>query len=229
MDTSIISTPWDSRIFKINTYQITYISDNSFEQSINKVISSKQFGHYTIKVNPLCSKGLLHSLGFYYCDSLLEPFCLRENFVAYFDQAISVTQDINFEEIKDICNDAFSHGRFHRDFNIARRLANERYNQWLQDLWDENQVWALMHNDELAGFFGFSGNQILLHALKESFRGRNLSKFFWSAACQRIFERGETELISSISACNLSVLNLYISLGFKFRNPVDVYHWLYQE
>jgi hypothetical protein len=131
MDTSIISTPWDSRIFKINTYQITYISDNSFEQSINKVISSKQFGHYTIKVNPLCSKGLLHSLGFYYCDSLLEPFCLRENFVAYFDQAISVTQDINFEEIKDICNDAFSHGRFHRDFNIARRLANERYNQWL--------------------------------------------------------------------------------------------------
>jgi hypothetical protein len=26
----------------------------------------------------------------------------------------------------------------------------------------------------------------------------------------------------------LAVLNLYVSLGFKFRNPVDVYHGLFQ-
>lgn len=229
MDIFTVSTPWDSRIFKINTYQITYISDGGFEESITEIINSKQFGHYAVKIDPLFSKKILHKFGFYYCDSLIEPFCLRENFVEYFDEAVSLSQNVNFREIKDICNSAFSHGRFHRDFNLSKELANERYNQWLQDLWDENKVFALMYKDRVAGFFGFSENKILLHALKESFRGKNLSKFFWSCACQRIFERGETELTSSISACNLSVLNLYISLGFKFRNPVDVYHWLYQE
>jgi ribosomal protein S18 acetylase RimI-like enzyme len=86
-----------------------------------------------------------------------------------------------------------------------------------------------MHLESVAGFFAFSRNKILLHALSESFRGKGLAKYFWSAACEKLFSQGFSELISSISASNLAVLNLYASLGFRFRKPLDVYHWLFEE
>ena len=227
---SITDTPWDSTIFGVKTYEVNFTSNDNLEQSIKEVIKSKRYGHYTVKIDPLFSKDILHKFGFYYCDSLIEPFCLRKNFVDYFDKAISLSQNVGLDRIRDICNSAFSHGRFHRDFNIPKSLASERYIQWLQDLWDQNQVFTLMYHDEVAGFFAFSDSKILLHALEDSFRGKGLSKFFWSSACRELFKQQTlSELTSSISACNLPVLNLYISLGFKFRNPVDVYHWLYQE
>jgi ribosomal protein S18 acetylase RimI-like enzyme len=42
--------------------------------------------------------------------------------------------------------------------------------------------------------------------------------------CAELARQGAPELTSSISATNLAALNLYVSLGFRFRNPVDVYH-----
>jgi len=81
-----------------------------------------------------------------------------------------------------------------------------------------------MYRDELAGFFGYSINKIVLHALSENYRGRGLAKCLWSAACKELFDLGHGEIVSSISVSNVAVLNLYASLGFRFRNPLDVYH-----
>ena len=83
-----------------------------------------------------------------------------------------------------------------------------------------------MYDQELAGFFGFSEQKILLHALKSSYRGKGMAKYFWSKACQAMFKLGYKEIISSISTSNVAVLNLYTSLGFKFKNVQDVYHLL---
>ena len=55
-------------------------------------------------------------------------------------------------------------------------------------------------------------------------RGRGLARHLWSAVCTDLARRGERELTSSISATNLPALNLYVSLGFRFRNALDVYH-----
>jgi ribosomal protein S18 acetylase RimI-like enzyme len=62
--------------------------------------------------------------------------------------------------------------------------------------------------------------------MADSFRGKGLAKYLWSTGCRELFKRGHKELSSSISAANLAVLNLYSSLGFRFRNAVDVYHRL---
>ena len=53
-----------------------------------------------------------------------------------------------------------------------------------------------------------------------------MAKYFWSKACQAMFKLGYKEIISSISTSNVAVLNLYTSLGFKFKNVQDVYHLL---
>lgn len=81
-----------------------------------------------------------------------------------------------------------------------------------------------MYKQELVGLWGFSENKILLHALKSNYRGKGMAKYFWSLACQEMFKLNDQEISSSISASNLAVLNLYSSLGFKFKNPQNIYH-----
>ncbi|MFM6198094.1 MAG: GNAT family N-acetyltransferase, partial [Dolichospermum sp.] len=82
----------------------------------------------------------------------------------------------------------------------------------------------LRYSGKIAGFWAYSNNKILLHALSQEYKGKGLSKYFWSLACVKLLAKGHQEITSSISASNLAVLNLYSSLGFRFRNAVDIYH-----
>ena len=222
----IKETPWDQKVFGVNTYEIIVSSSEMLSLSMNQVIQNKKPGHYTIKVDPLWNSQILSHAGFYYCDTLIQPYCLNENFIFHEHPKIRLSQNHSLEELINICNAAFRHDRFHRDFNIDRKKADLRYNYWLTDLFTEQKVWGLMYDQELAGFFGFSEQKILLHALKSSYRGKGMAKYFWSKACQAMFKLGYKEIISSISTSNVAVLNLYTSLGFKFKNVQDVYHLL---
>jgi hypothetical protein len=222
-------TPWDARALGVSTYEVLYESDIQFKQTVSIIIKQRQFGHYTVKVDPLTIKKVLHELDFFYCDTLIEPYCTKDQFISYSRQEISVSEIVELDAIEKICKTAFCYDRFHRDFNIDKQISDQRYSLWLRDLWEGKEVYSLMHSESVAGFFAFSSNKILLHALSQSFRGKGLAKYFWSAACEKLFNQGFSELISSISASNLAALNLYASLGFRFRKPLDVYHWLFDE
>lgn len=213
-------TPWDTNIFNMPSWEVLSYSLDA----MNLVKSTP--GHYTLKVNPVADKSLLHRFGFYYCDTLLEPSCNtnRLRIFTHADAGISKL-DIPDQDIFDICKNAFIHGRFHRDFNLSKSLANQRYTQWLEELVELRQVYRLFWKKELAGFIGYSGNRLVLHAVSEKFRGRAMSKYWWSLACKDLLSSGENqEVTSSISAANLPVVNLYSSLGFILKNSYDVYH-----
>lgn len=219
-------TPWDTQIFGINTYEILDTSELVFDQILHQITTHNISGHYTVKIVPLASKKLLYKYGFYYCDTLLEPYCEHENLVEYQKEKITISKSIKIEQLLEICHGAFTHGRFHRDFNLEQNLADLRYDSWLKQLYEAKTVFGLMYAQDLAGFWGFSKNKIILHALAEKYRGRGLAKYFWSIACLELFNLGYSEITSSISASNIAVLSLYSSLGFKFRNAIDVYHLL---
>ncbi len=218
MHEHIVETFWDSRVFGIPTYEITALSE--------EVLTSirEMPGHFTVRVNPLASKQLLHEHGFYYCDTLIQPHCTEDRFVAFEDGTVHTTSSVTLDEIRALAHGAFTHGRFHRDFNIRSDLADSRYDRWLQDLFYAGNVFGLCYATELAGFFGVSENEIVLHALSQRYRQRGLAKYFWTAGCRQLFKAGHAEIASSISASNVAVLNVYASLGFRFRNPRDVYH-----
>lgn len=220
MNSLIKETPWDKKVFGIDTYEITKPSKPVLDQ-----IKNRQ-GHFTIKVDPLQSKQLLHQYGFYYCDTLIEPFCAVEQFHEFYNEHISASRNFEIQALTSLCYDIFQYDRFHRDFNIDHRQADERYVHWLMDLCKTGDVWALLYDNEYAGFFACKENRILLHALTDKYRGKGLAKFFWSAGCKKLFSGGHREVTSSISVANVPVLNLYSSLGFSFKNPVDVYHKL---
>lgn len=220
MTDKIKFTPWDARAFGVDTYELEDDQEPTLQET------AEIPGHFTVKVDPLSSKKQLLDHGFYYCDTLLKPFCKQQNFRSFMDESISLTDGISVDELVSISSGSYQHGRFHRDFNVKKEWADRRYDRWLAQLYDENRVWGLLYDKELAGFFAYHDDQVLLQVLTDEFKGRGLSKYFWTTACQTLFARGYDEIQTSISACNLVMVNLVTALGFRFKEAVDVYHKL---
>lgn len=213
-------TPWDTAAFGMPTWELTGYSAAALQQA------AQTAGHHTIKVDPLADKRMLYERSFYYCDTLIEPYCNATRLRPALHADATISKDPDAAQVLAICHGAFAHGRFHRDFNLSKEAADRRYDNWLGQLLDKKQVYGLYWQGELAGFVAYDGNSLLLHAVAERYRGKGCSKFWWSAVCGELLAAGHDEVKSSISAGNLAVLNLYASLGFSFRNPQDIYHRL---
>lgn len=216
----IKDTPWDAAAFGMHTAEIVEYSEAALKEA------SRIPGHYTIKVDPLADKRLLHEHGFYYCDTLIEPCCTAQKLARIEHPDAMISRHTEWESLLRICHGAFAHGRFHRDFNLEKANADLRYDNWLRQLYEKNAVYGLYWRDELAGFIAYDANKLVLHALAENQRGRGRAKYWWSAVSSELLATGHGEVRSSISAANLAALNLYASLGFSFCHSLDVYHRL---
>lgn len=210
-------TPWDAAALDCDTFELADAGAQAMAQA-------RAPGHYTVKVDPLSDKRILHENGFYYCDTLLEPYCTRKRLAGETHPDATLARATSLEDMLRICHGAFSHGRFHRDFRVRRESADRRYDSWLGQLHEAGKVRGLLHCGALAGFIAADGGKLVLHAVAENHRGRGLARYWWTGLCLELFAAGHAEVTSSISASNLAALNLYASLGFRFRNPVDVYH-----
>jgi L-amino acid N-acyltransferase YncA len=211
-------TPWDKVAFGIDCYELADSSPGLLKQALQAP------GHYTVKVDPLASTLELHRHGFYYCDTLIEPWCTQQRLARFARDDIAIDSAPALDAVIEICHGAFVRGRFHRDFSLDPQRADARYDNWLRELHRDGKVYGLLYRGEPAGFIARAGDCLVLHAMGERHRGKGLAKYFWSALCVRLFAEGLREIRSSISATNLAALNLYATLGFHFRNPLDVYH-----
>ncbi len=217
-NTQIKPVPWDQRAFGFDCYEIIDASPVVLERSLATP------GHYTAKVDPLADKSALQKYGYYYCDTLIEPWCTSDRLVKFPHAGVSFSSTVPIDALVDICRNAFLYGRFHRDFNVDPKMADMRYENWLRDLHAAGKVYGLLLEGSIAGFIAHSGGKLVLHAMSPAYRGKRLAKFFWSKVCRQLFDDGHAEIGSSISFVNIAVINLYAALGFRFRTPVDVYH-----
>ena len=208
---------WDSVALGCEAYELSSAAPET-------LALARAPGHYTVRVDPHADKRILHEHGFYYCDTLIEPYCAARDFEPQPHPAAGLDRAPRLEPLLAMCRGAFRHGRFHRDFNVERARADRRYENWLGTLHAAGKVYGLTWEGETAGFIAHEGGKLVLHALGEKHRGRGLARYLWSAACVDRVQQGATELSSSISLANLAALNLYVALGFRFRNPVDIYH-----
>jgi len=211
---------WDCAAFDLDCYEITSLSDATLAKA------AATPGHFTIKVNPLSDKSLLHRYGFYYVDTLLEPRCTQQHFISSPHPDVSLDLNVSLEDVLPMCNNSFVYGRFHRDFNLPAEKADRRYMKWLTQMHQNHCVLGLLYQHELAGFIAHENDILRLHAVDRHFRNRGLAKHLWTATCLYLFKHGTGEIRSSVSAANLAAVNLYASLGFNFEHAVDVYHRL---
>ncbi len=64
--------PWDKAAFGFDCFEIA----DPHPELLKKALTTT--GHYTVKVDPLADKSSLHEYGFYYCDTLIEPWCTAD-------------------------------------------------------------------------------------------------------------------------------------------------------
>ena len=211
------ATPWDTLAFGMPTWELSEYSEAAMQQA------EQTAGHYSIKVDPLSNKRLLNQYGFYYCDTLIEPRCNAAQLRSFQHPDATFSKEADAERVLAIGHGAFVHGRFHRDFNLTKAAADLRYDNWLKQLLEDGQVYGLYWQGELAGFIGYNADSLVLHALAMQYRGKGLAKFWWSAVCAELLAAGCNKVTSSISSTNLAAVNLYISMGFSFSHPQDIY------
>ncbi len=217
MHPAIRRIEWDSAAFGRDCFEIDGLDADALQEAAGRP------GHYSIKVDALASKALLHQHGFYYCDTLIEPFCARGRFTGHRDPRAGFARDTALDAVLAICHGAFRHGRFHRDFHLSAAQADLRYDNWLRQMHAAGNVYGLLFEGRLAGFIAVDAGRLVLHAVSAALRGQGIAKYLWTAVCDDLY-RQHAELGSSISAANVAAANLYATLGFRFRHPVDVYH-----
>ncbi|MGP4079633.1 GNAT family N-acetyltransferase [Pseudalkalibacillus sp. R45] len=221
MASFIKETPWDKRNFGIDTFELTSSSEEALVQA------EEVNGHFTLKVDPLENKEPIVRHGFYCTDTMIEPVCSKEKLKSYDHDNIEISKVGDLEVILKIAEEVFTHGRFHRDFHIPSKMADLRYVNWVKDLYEKDQVFFLFYEGEMAAFYAYEEEKILLIGVKKEFRQRGLTKYMIHKACKAQFDLGGyTHLKTSISAANLPSLNLFLSLGFKLTRTFDVYHKL---
>lgn len=220
LTTYLRPTPWDKRNFYIDTYEVTTLTEEALKEA------DHHNGHYTIKVDPMADTELLFNYGFYYMETMLKPVCQKENLQIVAREGITISKNYDKNAVLRIAENVFAGGRFHRDFYIPSSMADKRYMNWVRDLQEKDLIIALYYQEELAGFYAYENDNVLLLGMKEAFRGMGLTQAFTSKGCQYQFDLGYEQLKTSISAANLPSLNLFIRLGFKLTDTVDVYHKL---
>ena len=202
----------------VPTYELETISGEILKD-IRKVP-----GHYTLKVDPLFPKKILHEAGFYYCDTLVHLSCPRKKFVGYDNPLMSLSTDISLDELIELCLGIFVFDRFHRDFNVDSQAADRRYINWIKELYHSGMPVGLYYDETLVGFAIFKDNRFALQGLKKTYQGKGYAKYFWSLKCLKIYSLGYQEVLTTISAANCPLLNMYAALGFRFDKAEDVYH-----
>src|SRR6476660_4120069 len=130
-------TPWDKRNFHIDTYQLTEYSEDALKST------NETEGHFTIKVDPFSNKENLKKYGFYYVDTLTEPICKKEDLTLFESTGGELSESYDKDTVLAIATEAFSTGRFHRDFNIPKFMADNRYTNWVKDLIDKELILGL--------------------------------------------------------------------------------------
>lgn len=135
-------------------------------------------------------------------------------------------------DLAEMAGSVFKHGRFHQDPRLGAVLGDRRYKTWLLNAFElpHQQVLKCLLGREVIAFFVVEypepGHCLWsLTGLAPGKQGEGLGKRVWRTMMRRHQEEGIKTISTSISSHNIAVLNLYVSLGFRFPVPYATFHW----
>jgi len=119
----------------------------------------------------------------------------------------------------------FNHGKFHEDPLITRSSANTRNINMVNDLTAKYTTYVGRVNDKVIGFMILNQEStqvdLLLGGMHIDYR--HLSYSFWNRVFNHYKGKGVKKFITTISAANIPVINLYSRFGFKFSQALYGY------
>jgi len=176
---------------------------------------------------------LLEWNDFRFIEMVLHPefVSLQSAHIESDDILISRAADLDIPLIGEIAASAFGHERFHVDPYLNPKIGNLRYRRWVESS-AGSRVQLLLKatlNGDVIGFFlvEYIDRQVYWHltAIAPELKGHGLGVRVWNAMMSQHQKDGMHSILTTISARNVPVLNLYSKLNFRFRPPEMTFHW----
>lgn len=235
--------PWDSDIFGFPVAQISRISVADPAQALLDMppfrawmeqeqirLASCRLAH-----NRLRESMLLEQIGFRFVEMVLHPHLSDLQTFSCAPQGLDVIRAdaSDLPAIEAIAAQAFGYERFHADPRLDRELADRRYLVWVRNSHGHarQNLYKICDGSDLVAFF-ITENQPdgesywHLTAIAPAFQGRGYGKRVWREMLHFHQREGMTSVGTTIAGGNTPVLNLYASLGFRFKPPEITLHWV---
>lgn len=234
-------TPWDERVFGIETKEILDIQYKD-EEDISKLLLAfenkfEKTGliYFRKNSNDKILKRYLINSNYYIAETSLKlnlSKVNKHNFSIKFKNNLSISESIlNAEDIcqiKEISRTSFEYSRFHEDPFINKNLANLRYENWIDDLIKQNKKVLIYKNNENEilsfMFYSCSNNKVDLILGGSRQKYGLLTPSFFASVLTYLKSMEVTKIDVMISVSNIVIFNIYINLNFCIKESFFDYH-----
>lgn len=141
--------------------------------------------------------------------------------------------EVDLPIVQDIAERAFGHERYHIDPRLDPNLGNRRYGYWVKNSLDHpnQRLLKIMEDQHIVALFIVESREdqsVYWHltAISPQWQGQGYGQRVWYAMLRYHQERGQDTVMTTISARNVSVLNLYAKMNFRFLPPEMTFHWV---
>lgn len=235
--------PFESECFKNKTIEIQdWKAENGkirelFRQfEISETLEKGDLLFTRFDINDAKKSKEARDCGFYFMEASIEPFIVVQDWKSEnFQNKIFKLEQVGAERIQEIMSigeSALTGLRFNRDDGIGEKLARERYRSWLQNAYEAGQdIVALIVDNVVVGFMliKYDSNKSatwMLGGINPQFQGQGYGLKTYASVLAYCKEQGIEMIQTGISVGNVPVFNLYSKLGFKFKNPKAVMHYI---
>lgn len=134
------------------------------------------------------------------------------------------------EQIVDIARSTFNYSRFFNDHNLAADKAKKIYLQWTISAFEQKNKYFVisMRDGNVAGYILFSVKKgisvIELIAVDKKYQGQYVGKSLIYEMEKFSIEQGIKSIQVGTQVNNISAINFYSVMGFKYRECSSIYH-----
>jgi RimJ/RimL family protein N-acetyltransferase len=242
-DIDLFIVPWDSQIVG---YTVAQIERVVLKSGVNAALPFEPLASWLVDRDvrlASCRLGnddlresmLLESTGFRFVEMVFSPVLSGIGDIPQDDNdfVIAEAQPGDLPAIEQIAASAFTTGRFLVDWRLDETSNSRRYSAWMHNAFHDpgQSVLKASVGDDLVGFFVIEARpdrSVYWHltAIAPSWQGRGLGKRLWRAMIARHRNEGASSVVTTISAHNMAVMNIYARLGFRFTDPRATFHWV---
>jgi len=240
---SVAVIPWDSAIFgfpvasfRPGPGDLSYDQVDTLRCKFAAWMQEKNIAVCSSTLAPTqsCWRQVLPQVGFEFVDlSLQVALTLSSAKLPPVRSPVRLVLPEDHAAVEAIAAGSFSHGRYHADPRFPRHLANRRYLQWVRNVLGNPSEADRMYVLELGGRVGGFHHVVIegensdmrLAAVADDFKGTMLGADLYTATLHELRRQNIRRAVSSLSAANHGVINLFSMLGFRFSNPEIIYHW----
>lgn len=234
--------PWDTKILGTPVAQIADVrvfdsrkAASVYEQFLDWCQDQRiAFCSCRLSAGRLVDSMFLEERGFRFVELNYLPILTGVQQLHTSDEGIeiSVATDEDHVALREMASRVFTHGRFHQDPRIGPGVGDRRYSAWIDNAFQSSQQRVLKCSLEgrTVAFFVIesrTGGHCFwsLNGLAPGRDGSGLGKRVWRAMLHRHRIEGADTVSTSISSHNVRAFNLYVSLGFRFPEPMITLQW----